>query len=60
MADRYYKKPTGTVTKITPKHNLKKIFKKGRRGGDWIECDKNGKELKKVSKTKIKKVKKSK
>lgn len=60
MADRYYKKPNGTITKITPKHNLERIFRKRRYGLDWVECDKNGKELKKVVKTKSKKVKKSK
>ena len=46
MADRYYKKPNGTVTKITPQHDVDRIFKK------YVEVDKNGNELKKVVKTK--------
>jgi len=52
MSDRYYKKPNGTVTKITPQHDVKKIFKK------YVEVDKNGKKLKKVSKKVSKKSKK--
>ncbi len=54
MADRYYKKPNGTVTKLTLQHDAERIFKR------YVEVDKNGNELKKVKKAKkvTKKVKK--
>ena len=54
MSDRYYKKPNGKVKKILNSQDPNKFFVKL----GWSEVDKDGNDLKKVSKKKVVKTKK--
>ena len=54
MSDRYYKKPNGKVKKILESQDADKFFVKL----GWAEVDKDGNDLKKVSKKKVSKIKK--
>ena len=54
MSDRYYKKPNGKVKKILNSQDATKFFVKL----GWSEVDKDGNDLKKVSKKKVSKSKK--
>ena len=54
MSDRYYKKPNGKVKKILESQDADNFFVKL----GWAEVDKDGNDLKKVSKKKVSKIKK--
>ena len=49
MADRYFLKPSGIIIKSTPNHDIKSLEDR------FVECDKDGKEIKKVVKKSKKK-----
>ena len=49
--DKFFKKNNGTIIKVGPQHDLDSLKDR------FIECDKNGKELKKVIKKEAKKIK---
>jgi len=50
--DRFFKKGNGTIIKVGPQHDLDSLKDR------FIECDANGKELKKEAKKVVKKAKK--
>ena len=52
MADMYFKKPNDVIIKVTDNHDIKSLKDR------FIECDENGKEIKKVTKKATKKAKK--
>ena len=49
MADRYFKKPNGTVIQVIPTHDIKSLEDR------FVECDIDGNEIKKVVKKSKKK-----
>tara|TARA_Y100000004_G_scaffold35395_1_gene37891 strand:- start:391 stop:558 length:168 start_codon:yes stop_codon:yes gene_type:complete len=49
--ERFFKKPNGVVIQVIPSHDIKSLEER------FVECDKNGKELKKVAKKAKKKAK---
>ena len=51
MADKYFLKPNGVVIQVLPTHDIKSLEER------FVECDKDGKELKKVVKKAKKKAK---
>ena len=46
---KFFKKPSGTIFEVMPNHDLKSLKDR------FVECDKDGKEIKKVAKRKGKK-----
>ena len=51
MKKRYFKKPNNTIIIVGPQHDIKSLEER------FVECDKDGKELKKVAKKAKKKAK---
>ena len=49
--ERFFKKPNGVVIQVIPTHDIKSLEER------FVECDKDGKELKKVAKKAKKKAK---
>ena len=49
MANKYFLKPNGVVIQVQPNHDIESLEDR------FVECDKDGKEIKKVAKKTTKK-----